>query len=360
MPSVSADIATVPVVSTAAGAVPSPGERQTAPAGPAADRAADRSADRGKGRGGHVIGVDLGGTKLLAGLADAAGTLLLSREAPTRHGPDAPVLDQIAEMARALAGEAGLAADEIAQLVIGVPSAVSPQTGLASLSPNLALPADRPLADLVGARLPCPVAVENDVNLAAYGEASGLADAVGSLVFISFGTGVGMGLVINGTLVRGAFGRAGEIAYLPVGAQPHAAAPASENGLFEDIVGTAGIRQRFGLGSDSVADLFGRAASGDADAVAAIDTLARDASLGLAAVQALIDPARIVVGGGIGSQAVFLARLRHHLVPLLPFDCPVEPSRFGARAGLIGAVMLAAHLAASRPAATPAPAAHAL
>ncbi|SIQ43895.1 glucokinase [Rhizobium sp. RU35A] len=337
----SVDIATAPVVSTAAGTTTSPDERQPAEPG----------LGLGKGRGGHVIGIDLGGTKLLAGLADADGTLLLSREEPTRHGVDAPVLGQIAEMARALACEAGLAAEEIAQLVIGVPSAVSPQTGLASLSPNLALPADRPLAALVGERLPFPVAVENDVNLAAYGEASGLADVVGSLVFISFGTGVGMGMVINGQLVRGAFGRAGEIAYLPVGPQPHATAPASENGLFEDIVGTAGIRQRFDLGQASVADLFRRAAAGDGQAVAAIDTLAQDASLGLAAVQALIDPARIVVGGGIGSQAMFLERLRHHLVPLLPFDCPVEPSRFGARAGLTGAVMLASHLAATRAAA---------
>ena len=267
----SVDIATAPVVSTAAGTTASPGERQ----------AAEPGLGLGKGRGGHVIGIDLGGTKLLAGLADADGTLLLSREEPTRHGVDAPVLGQIAEMARALAGEAGLAAEEIAQLVIGVPSAVSPQTGLASLSPNLALPADRPLAALVGERLPFPVAVENDVNLAAYGEASGLADVVGSLVFISFGTGVGMGMVINGQLVRGAFGRAGEIAYLPVGPQPHTTAPASENGLFEDIVGTAGIRQRFDLGQASVADLFGRAAAGDGQAVAAIDTLAQDASLGL-------------------------------------------------------------------------------
>ncbi|NTF30466.1 ROK family protein [Rhizobium skierniewicense] len=299
-----------------------------------------------------VIGIDLGGTKLLAGLADAEGNILASREEPTRHGPNAHVLDQITEMAMALARESGVTVDDIAQVVIGVPSAISPQTGLGSLSPNLALPVDRPLAALVGERLSCPIAVENDVNLAAYGEAKSVAGHdVASIVFISFGTGVGMGLVVNGALARGAFGRAGEISYLPVGAQPHASAPTSASGLFEDLVGTTGIRQRFKLGSESVAGLFTRAIAGDASALEAIDVVARDASLGLAAVQALIDPARIVVGGGIGAQPIFLERLRHHLVPLLPFDCPVEPSRFGVQAGLIGAVMLASHLAAARTAA---------
>ncbi|MBB3946879.1 glucokinase [Rhizobium skierniewicense] len=299
-----------------------------------------------------VIGIDLGGTKLLAGLADAEGNILASREEPTRHGPNAHVLDQITEMAMALARESGVTVDDIAQVMIGVPSAISPQTGLGSLSPNLALPVDRPLAALVGERLSCPIAVENDVNLAAYGEAKSVAGHdVASIVFISFGTGVGMGLVVNGALARGAFGRAGEISYLPVGAQPHASAPTSASGLFEDLVGTTGIRQRFKLGSESVAGLFTRAIAGDASALEAIDVVARDASLGLAAVQALIDPARIVVGGGIGAQPIFLERLRHHLVPLLPFDCPVEPSRFGVQAGLIGAVMLASHLAAARTAA---------
>lgn len=335
----SLDIASATVVLNAAGTV------QTLGGGQAEEL--DQMAKTGA-----VIGIDLGGTKLLAGLADAEGKMRGSREEPTRHGPNAPVLGQMTEMVMALAREAGLAADDIAQVVIGVPSAISPQTGLCSLSPNLALPVDRPLAALVGERLSCPVVVENDVNLAAYGEATSVAgNEVASLVFISFGTGVGMGLVVNGGLARGAFGRAGEISYLPVGAQPHASAPTSESGLFEDLVGTTGIRQRFKLGSESVADLFARAIAGDASAVEAIDAVACDASLGLAAVQALIDPARIVVGGGIGAQPIFLERLRHHLVPLLPFDCPVEPSRFGVRAGLIGAVMLASHLAAARTAA---------
>ncbi|WP_246659069.1 ROK family protein [Rhizobium sp. FY34] len=294
----------------------------------------------------HVIGVDLGGTKLLGGLADAKGCLLATLEEPTRHGRDAPVIAQIGEMARALVQRAGLGSEAVLSMVIGVPSAVSPASGLASLSPNLALPEDRPLADLVAEQVPFAVQVENDVNLAAFGEAMAEGSGFeGPLVFVSFGTGVGMGLVINHQLVRGAFGRAGEIAYLPIGATPHVDAVTSENGLYEDRVGTGGILKVLARPGETVAGLFLRAEAGQADALEAIDHLARSASIGIACVQSLIDPVQIVIGGGIGSQTLFMERLRHHVGPLLPFDCRMAPSRFGTQAGLVGAVMYAMHLA---------------
>jgi glucokinase len=326
-PNVSADLATGSAAQAASPAKPS-----RAVAGDSSPR--------------HVIGVDLGGTKLLCGLADLECRLLATIEEPTEHGAGAPVLAQIARLAARLASEAGLTSADIAQLVVGVPSVVSPDTGLASLSPNLELPQDRPLADVIATLLGRPVTVENDVNLAAYGEArAGLASDSKSLVFISFGTGVGMGIVINGELLRGAHGRAGEIGFLPVGNDPHSTAPGDENGVFESLVGSAAIREQFARPDETVADLFARATSGDIDALNAIDEIARSASIGLAAVQTLIDPALIVVGGGIGSQEHFLERLRHHVRPLLPFPCRIERSHFGPKAGLIGAVMLAAQIA---------------
>lgn len=311
-----------------------------APCGAQAD---DRRGGEGGQAGPYVVGIDLGGTKILAGLADASGTVLATLAEPTEHGAGAPVLAQMARVFETLAERAGLAGGEIARLVIGVPAVVSPRTGLASLSPNLDLPADRPLADLMAERVACPVTVENDVNLAALAEAAAGAGEP-SLAFVSFGTGAGMGLVIDGQLVRGAFGRAGEIAYLPVGAVPHERAPTSENGLFEDVVGTPGVRSRHAAPGETVAQLFARAEAGDAAAAAAIDAVAKDASTGVAAVFSLIDPALVVIGGGIGSQPRFLDALKAHLTPLLPFPCRLEPSRFGAQAGMIGATTLGLQL----------------
>jgi glucokinase len=292
---------------------------------------------------GYVIGVDLGGTKILAGIANSSGRILAVREEQTLHGEGAPVLDQMALMIHNLIFDVGGQVDEVDCVVIGIPSAVEPTTGLASLSPNLALPSDRSLSDLMASRIACPIYVENDVNLAAYGEAwAGVGQGKSSLAFISFGTGVGMGLVVNGDLWRGEFGRAGEIGYLPVGAMPHGTAPLSENGLYEDAVGSRGIRDRFVSNEGTVADLFASARSGDHQALSALDEIARSASVGIAAVHALFDPAVTVIGGGIGSQIEFLELLKTHLRPLLPFSCRLEPSHFGARAGLMGAVVLAA------------------
>ncbi|MBC2771567.1 ROK family protein [Rhizobium sp. AQ_MP] len=290
-----------------------------------------------------VVGIDLGGTKILAGIADLEGKVLATLREETAHGPGAPVLDQMAALVGNLAIKAGLDVASVCRVVIGVPSAVSPKTGLASLSPNLALPEDRPLAELMSDRLRLPVDVENDVNLAAFGEAvAGAGRGLDNVAFLSFGTGVGLGLVVDGRMLRGAFGRAGEIAYLPTGSDVHRRAPRSENGLFEDEVGTRGVVSR-NPDIGGVRELFERAEAGDATAREAIDDLARRGSVGLASVHALIDPEVTVIGGGIGSQPWFFERIRHHLAPLLPFDCHLEPSRHGAEAGMLGAVLNAVH-----------------
>ncbi len=188
--------------------------------------------------------------------------------------------------------------------VVGIPSVVSPSTGLASLSPHLAIPADRRSPRCSRAALPCPVVVENDVNLAAFAEATPAKDSISdSLAFIAFGTGVGMGLVIGGTLFRGYHGRAGELGFLPLGANPHQAAPQARAGLFEDQVDPPAVRSLYGDGTLSVSrDFRPRGVRENGEAAAVIETLAKSASVGIASVQALFEPALIVLGGGIGSR----------------------------------------------------------
>ena len=295
--------------------------------------------------GQYVVGIDLGGTKILAGIAGGKGRVFAEICEPTAHGADAPVLDQMARIVAALTEKIGVPLSSVCQLVIGVPCAVNPDTGFASLSPNLALPEDRTLAVLMAERVHCPVVVENDVNLAAYAEANvGIGRGLPSLAFVSFGTGVGMGLVIAGQPIRGAFGRAGEIAYLPVGDAPHLRAGNSENGLFEDQVGTAGIRNRYALGTETVADIFARAESGDQKAAYAVEDIARNASVGIAAIHSLIDPTMTVIGGGIGHQPRFFELLKKHLQTLLPFGCRLEASQFGSKSGMVGAIVMGVHV----------------
>ena len=300
---------------------------------------------------GLVAGVDLGGTKVLAGLSDLDGDLLATMEEPTAHGESAPVLEQIVRMILTLV-ERYCDHGPLLKAVVGVPSAVSPSTGLASLSPNLAIPADQPLARLLEAGLPCGVVVENDVNLAAFAEATlGKARDCASVAFIAFGTGVGMGLVIDGRLFRGHHGRAGELGLLPLGANPHDAAPKARAGLFEDQVDSPAVRALYRDGTVPVSEIFLRAGSGDREASAAIATLAKSASVGLASIQAVFDPALMVLGGGIGSRPEFVELVSQHMSSLLPFAVQIEPTSLGPEAGMRGALMLGLHELSSQTAA---------
>lgn len=286
-----------------------------------------------------VVGIDIGGTKISAGLANLAGELLAVLEQPTQHGKNAPFLPQIETMVAALCTEASVARSKLVHAVVGVPGAICPATGRVSLSPNLAFPDNRPASVLMSERLACPVEVENDVSLAGFGEAMstpGFEDGV--LAFVSFGTGVGLGLVANGSILRGAHGRAGEIAYLPIGGDPHQSAPGTMRGLYEDAVGSSGIAARYGVEGITVAEIFDRAATSDDMALAVIDEVARIASVGLAAVQTLIDPHVLVLGGSIGVRTKFVDAVRLHMAVLLPYVANVQISKHGRNAGLMGAV----------------------
>ena len=279
-----------------------------------------------------------------AAIAGSTASVVARRREATEHAAGFPVIGQLVRISEELAGEAGTSTSELACIVIGIPAVVSPQTGLASLSPNLKLPEDVPLAALIEERVGCPVIVENDVNLSAFGEAEvAEGTAQDPLAFVSFGTGAGMGLVVAGEMIRGARGAAGEIAYLPVGDSPHEKVGKSENGLYEDAVGTPGIRARYTRGGEDVVGLFSRAGAGETDAIGAIDAIARSAAVGLAAVQNLLDPSVIVIGGGIGSQIPFFEKLVDYVAPLCPSGCTLEPSRFGSEAGMMGAVHFALH-----------------
>jgi glucokinase len=91
----------------------------------------------------------------------------------------------------------------------------------------------------------------------------------------------------------------------------------------------------------AVSEIFVRAAAGDVKASAVIETLAKSASVGIASVQALFDPALIVLGGGIGSRMEFVEAVVRHMPALLPFEVKLEATGIGPKAGMLGALMLA-------------------
>jgi glucokinase len=263
-----------------------------------------------------VLGADLGATNLRVALGTPDGVV---------RRADGPVPATGAELAQAVAAVAG--DDPLEAAGVGVPG-IPEGDGFAGMIAGAAGLSGAPLRRLLEDALGVPVTLENDVNLAALAEHD--VRGVDDLAFVSVGTGVGMGVVAGGRLLRGASGGGGELGHLPYGG----AEVAGPDGIgpLEAVAGGAGLAARWGSGD--ARDVFAAAERGDARAAALLDAQARALATGIRAVRALLDPAVVVLGGGIGCRADVLERVA-------ALAAPVEASQLGEDAGLLGALSLA-------------------
>lgn len=295
-----------------------------------------------------VVGVDLGGTKLHAVLYDPERHRLLDRVERTDPRGGTAVTSQIARLVESLTAAAGVASGS-ARVAVGCPGAPDPVSGAVGHAPNIPgwdrmdVPAD------LAARLGTRPLVHNDANLAAWGEHVWQPGGGSDLAFVAVGTGVGLGLVLDGRLYAGSRGLAGEVAHLPFGADPFD--PANlVHGPLEQQVSGGGIERRYLelTGRQYPApEVFAAAADGDGAAAQVLDELGRLLALALRAVRAIVDPATFVLGGGIGSRPETLAATRRWLAVTEGESLQVRTSTFGNRAALAGALAAAvsAHLA---------------
>ena len=175
------------------------------------------AAARSRGRAPVVLGVDLGGTTTAVGVVTRDGDVIADASAPTDAGTRDPLETIVALVAEATE-KAGRAARSIGAIGVGLAGPVDTDRGIVG-RPVTQVPQleGRALAAELGARVGLPVVVDNDVNALALGEATlGAARGARSLVVLSAGTGVGAGIVLDGRLVRGAAGFAGELGHAPV------------------------------------------------------------------------------------------------------------------------------------------------
>jgi predicted NBD/HSP70 family sugar kinase len=291
-----------------------------------------------------VLGVDLGGTKTHVALANLVGTILAEGIEPTDPRGGCGVVDHIGTLAERLAGEAGVSFRAIRLGVIGSPGVLQQESGAIIAAPNIPGLDQFSVTAALRARLGFEVSVENDVNVAAQGEQwQGCCRHARTFAFVALGTGIGMGLVADGQIVRGAHGAAGEIAYLPIGGDPFDPR-GFKHGTLESAIGSDAILQRYrGLGgqAESVRGLFDRLAEGDLAAATTVDDVARLLLQALLAVKAVFDPELAVLGGSIGSRAELVARTRDLAQRYVPNTLRIEASALGSRAAVVGAVGMA-------------------
>ena len=272
-----------------------------------------------------VLTFDLGGTKILAGLV-RDGRVLERRRAAT---PCAASPERLMAAAVALAdgwdGRFGHVAIAVSGRVAdGCWSAVNPAV--------LAIPDGFPLVATLRARFDVPVTALNDAQAAAWGEYRFGAGEGRDIAFVTVSTGIGAGFVADGRLLTGRRGLAGHLGQLRCGTGPAAAtleAVASGSALGRDAV-------RFGAADAE--QVFAAAEAGALWATALLDRAAAALAGAFASLQALIDPDRIVLGGGVGLAPGLADRVRRHLNGLPDVLRPeVVTASLGAEAGLIGA-----------------------
>jgi predicted NBD/HSP70 family sugar kinase len=229
-----------------------------------------------------------------------------------------------------------------------------PAHGYMAMAPNLPGWGRHGLVEAVLQELGTNVSFENDVNLAALAErAHGHGRNVSNFVFLSVGTGIGMALVVEGQLYRGAHGAAGEIAYMPLGmGDPHD--PSNRRrGAFEEAAAAAGIvRMALKLGMRqplSPEKIFTAARRGHVVASRVVHMEAARLALAIATVTPVLDPELVILGGGIGRNGdLLLEPIEKELRSLLPFRPRVAVSALGEDAVLRGAVATALDVARER------------
>ncbi len=300
----------------------------------------------------YVIGVDVGGTKIAAAFADLSGRIIAEFEEPTSSRGGAEVVQQVADLARRLAKSAGVAWQRVDAVCVGTPG-VENADGTIRMADNVCGLDRVKVASTLRRSLRTSILIENDVNLAAIGEHEvGAAGGCDTFVVLAIGTGVGMGIIINGQLARGGRGGAGEVAYLPLGTDP-STADARRRGAFELAASGSGVQgllatelaERNGHVSDSALvapsdahEIYDAAANGDQLAASVVRRHAAAVANAVLVVAAVIDPELVVLGGGIGSNPQLLAPLREAVAAITPWPVRIETSSLGSRAGVLGAV----------------------
>lgn len=306
------------------------------------------------------VGVDLGGTAIKVGLCDAEGRLLQTFEGPTEvaKGPDT-VIDNIENYIRRIVEESPYDWSQVAGIGAGVAGFTNVKEGVILLAPNVGFK-DVPIRAILEERLGKPVKIDNDANVAALGEAwSGAGKGIDNCVCYTLGTGVGGGIIINGKIVQGFSGMAGELGHIAVIPDLEAIqCGCGKMGCLETVSSATGIirmakdavergdRTSLSLLEDIAAkDVFDAAKAGDEVAVRIISRAAFYLGKSMAAVAVTLNPERFIIGGGLSKAGEFLfEQIRETFKKLTPEPVTrgvsIVPAELGNDAGMIGAAGL--------------------
>ena len=300
-------------------------------------------------RHGYVAGIDIGPTRTRLAIADLRGERLAHRvvSTPNGAGPEES-LSALAGEVRTLLGESRVPVAKLFAVAAGAPGVVDRDRGVVvALAPNLKGWSQVPMAKLLRRNLGAPTVVENDVNLAILGERwRGAARGHDTCAFITVGTGIGAGVIVNGELYHGRHFMAGEIALMCMGPQ-FVSTDFGARGCLETLTGLKAIAAKWSKPDRVQVDgwvraLCDAAQAGDASARQIVDDTATLIGIATANVNIVLDPSLIVLGGALFAQAPELAdRVREIVGRIVPTPSAIVLSELDKDAPLWGALLVA-------------------
>ncbi len=272
----------------------------------------------------YYIGVDLGGTNIAAGVVDENGKILVQDSTATlNERPYTEIVKDMANLCKKIIDDAGLAESDIKAIGIGSPGSIDNENGVVVYANNLKMD-HSPIAAELKKYINVPVNIENDANAAAYGEYVINGGGVDDFVFITLGTGVGGGVIINKKIYRGFNGAGGELGHITL---VHDGEPCTcgNRGCWEAYASvTALIRQTEAAMKENPDSMmhevakkenkvsgktaFIAAKNGDAAAQKVVDTYIDYVADGIMSVINIFQPEKLVIGGGISKEGDYLLK----------------------------------------------------
>lgn len=298
-----------------------------------------------------TIGVDVGGTNIKLGLVAPSGKIIAKTNLITKSYVHHPrqMINALVTAIRALIRDNGKTIKDVAGIGIGLPGQINSPRGIVLFLPNVPGWKNVPLRKIIQKQLKLPVFMDNDVNLIALGEWKlGAGKGYKNLVCITLGTGVGGGLILDGSLYRGEGFVAGEIGHMPLN-EHGPACNCGGMGCFERYVGNRILMDKaasiFGKENIRPQDVFALANRGNALAVRFWRETATHIGNALVGVINLLNPRLVIIGGGIANNYKFMGKtiqkvIRRRAMKVQRDMVKIVRARLGDEAGILGAHIL--------------------
>lgn len=313
----------------------------------------------------YYIGIDLGGTNIKGSIFDENMNLVLEQRLSTEasYGSE-HVLERIHHVIDNMMNRYGVTSSDIKGIGMGIPGLLNMERGISLFSPNFSKWENVPIVDWFQEKLHIPVFIDNDVRVNLYGEWHfGAGKGSNHIVLLTIGTGLGSGIVMDGRVLYGATGSAGEIGHMNMYREGRPCKCGS-SGCFGRYVSALGIlrtlKEKIDIGYDSIItewvhgnldDVTAKMVSEayDVGDLAAVETLHETGEIlgfGLTNIINLYNPEIIIIGGGVAAAGErLLSRAREvvdsHALKISNSKCTIKTARLGDAAGMLGAAIFA-------------------